>query len=161
MTVTAREKESEKKKRGIEGEGDLISLHQGPTADKEILFWRKIGFAQYNVCSLTLAWTAQVLTQWVRVRVSVRNPLWPTNKTIVSMLVANTSSSSSESIYVSLQEWCKLQTPTEQTCDMHKSTQRHTRNTHLFLTPKADGLQCHRLDGFSAPCPARRPLPCA
>ena len=43
MIVTARQKKSEKKewgkKRGIVGEGELISLHHGPTADKEILFW--------------------------------------------------------------------------------------------------------------------------
>lgn len=60
MTVTPREKV---KKRDIVGEGELISLHHSPTADKEILFWRKTEFGQHNVCILSLAWTAQVLTQ--------------------------------------------------------------------------------------------------
>lgn len=55
--MTVREKE---KKRGIEREGELISLHHGLTVDKGILFWSKIGFGQHTVCSLTLAWTAQV-----------------------------------------------------------------------------------------------------
>lgn len=32
-------------------------------------------------------------------------------------------------------------------------TETHWQHTPFF-TPKADGLQCHRLDDFSAPCPA-------
>lgn len=68
------EKKRVREKKALRGRGELNSLHHSPTADKEILFWRKIGFGQHNVCSLTLAWTAQVLTQSVRLNVSVRNP---------------------------------------------------------------------------------------
>lgn len=81
MTVTAREKEEK-------GGGELISLHHGPTADKEILFWGKTGFGQHNVCRPTLARTVQVIPQRVRLHVSVRNPLRLTNRTIVSVLIS-------------------------------------------------------------------------
>lgn len=94
------EKERVRKKEALLG-GRVNQFAPWPKSrQRDLVLEEKMGFGEHNVYSLTLTWIAQVLTQWVRLHVSVKNPLWLTNKSVVSVVLSKTSW---ESIYESLQ----------------------------------------------------------